>query len=213
VFRRDQERIPAMNRTTLCVFALGCLLVIGSSNVRAELISFDDLRAGLPAPAGYGGLSWSNKLAYVANSLDYGAAPVSPPNALFSPEGFVRVTQAGPGAFTFVGAAFAGVGEDLSIAATGSRNGTAVYTTSFTVRGGTFSFETLNFQNIDALAFLAAPLNVPSGVPNNRPPFLIDNFRIGPETAPEPGSLLLFGIGTAASGLAALRRRLKPSPD
>jgi hypothetical protein len=43
---------------------------------------------------------------------------------------------------------------------------------------------------------------------------LIDSFTTGAQTAPEPGSLLLFGIGMAATGLAAFRqRRLKASPD
>lgn len=203
-----------MNRMGVVLLALGCFLGFGPGNAHADLITFDGFTPGLPVPASYGGLTWNDKpTTYVVNSVLYGAAPVSPPNALFSPDGAIRITSAGPGTFTFVGAAFAGAGEDLSIRAIGGRNGVAVYTTSFTVRNGIFSVETLNFQNIDALAFLAVPLH-PSGMPNDIPPFLIDNFRTGPETAPEPGSLLLFGIGLAGTGLAAVRgRRRKPSRD
>jgi hypothetical protein len=203
-----------MNRTSFGVLALGCLLGFGPGVVRAGLITFDSLRAGLPVPAGYGGLDWNNKpLAVVVNAHDYGILPVSPPNALFSSQGFVRLTPAGPGAFTFIGADFAGVGEDLLITAAGGRNGKTAYIASFTVRNDTFSFETLNFQNIDVLAFSAVPLNVPPGVADNSAPLLIDDFTKGPETAPEPGSLLLFGIGLAATGVVALHhRRRKASP-
>jgi hypothetical protein len=48
------------------------------------------------------------------------------------------------------------------------------------------------------------------------PAYLIDNFTTGAgaQTAPGPGSLLLFSIGIAATGLASLRqRRPKANPD
>jgi hypothetical protein len=129
----------------------------------------------------------------------------------------LRITPAGPGTFTFAGAAFAGVGENLVITAVGARDGNTVYTESFTAHRNAFSFETLNFQNIDVLAFRAVPVNLPSGGTGPfAAPFLIDNFTTGSgaQTAPEPSSLLLFGIGMAATGLVAFRRRrLKASPD
>jgi hypothetical protein len=120
----------------------------------------------------------------------------------------LRITPAGPGTFTFAGAAFAGVGEDLVITAVGARDGNTVYAESFTAHRNAFSFETLNFRNIDVLAFRAVPVNLPSGGTGPfAAPFLIDNFTTGAQTAPEPDSLLLFGIGMAATGFHALRQR------
>ena len=207
-----------MNRMTLSMLALGCLLGLGSGTAQAELITFDNLPAGQRVPAGYGGLAWHNL--QVVNALQFGVAGGSPPNALFTSdgnasEGGAWITPAGPGTFTFVGADFAsGEGADVVITATGFRGNKLAYSASFTTPHNAFSFEMLNFQTIDTLRLNASLLNPPPPGVIPSPSFLIDNLTTGPQTAPEPGSLLLLGIGMAATGLAALRqRRLKASPD
>lgn len=205
-----------MNRTTLGMLALGCLLAFGSGTSRADLITFDNLPTGQPIPAGYGGLAWHN--VQVVNAVQFGVVPVSGPNALFTFDGNASkgpawITPAGMGEFTFVGADFAGLDTGVLIKATGFRDGNQVYTASFTIPNHAFSFNTLNFQNIDRLQLDAFQPNAPPGVIPS-PGYLIDSFTTGAQTAPEPGSLLLFGIGMAATGLAAFRqRRLKASPD
>ena len=205
-----QEWIPAMNRMILGVLALGCFLALGSGNVRAELLTFDNLAANLPVPAGYGGLNWSNLT--VNNAAQSGLVAASPPNVAFA-HGDGTITPVAPGTFTFESADFAAAENPLLIAATGFRGGNLVYNASFTIYRFNPTFETLNFRNIDSLKFSA---NAPPGFPGLDAVFLgfaIDNFTTGPQVAqdaPEPGSLLLCSIGVAATGLAALRQR-RPS--
>jgi hypothetical protein len=71
-----------------------------------------------------------------------------------------------------------------------------------------WSFETLNLQNIDFLQSRAFLITVPPGEVEPKAPFFIDNFTTSRQKTPEPGSLLLFGVGMAATGLAAVHRRL-----
>jgi hypothetical protein len=198
-----------MKRTILGMLTLGCLLGFGSRNAQAELITFDDLSGTVSAiPAGYHGLNWSNLM--VENAFSLRLAAPSPPNVAFSSEfigGPPVIKAASPATFTFVGADFAGAaGNDVLIEARGLRGGKTVYDSSFTIHNRVFSLETLNFRNIDTLEFGAIGIP-PFGTADDHGAFYIDNFTTGSTKTPEPDSLLLFGIGMAATGLAAFRRR------
>ncbi len=203
-----------MNRTILTILALAYLLGFGG-NLHAELITFDDLsdtgaNLGSPIPAGYHGLTWSNLTVLNALESGLGLAAVSPPNVAFG-FGQVSVAPAAHGTFTFVGADFAAPNGPVAIAATGFRAGKPVYSARFTLDSDVWTFESLNFQHIDSLE-LTSSSNIPfPGTDGVSDAFFIDDFTTGPQKAPEPASWLLFSVGTAGAGLAALRRwRLNP---
>jgi len=197
-----------MNRMTFGSVTLACLLAIFPTAVRAELITFDDL-SGVTIPSGYRGLNWTDLTVQNAASLRL-TAP-SPPNVVASPIGNVGITPAGPGTFTFLGADFAAAaGNDVKMTLSGFRRGNLIYTASFTIRPREFATETLDFPDIDFLRIIGVGIP-PFGVPDGAGAFYMDDFRTGPQKAPEPAGLLLIGVGMAGTGLAALRRRSPPS--
>jgi hypothetical protein len=198
-----------MNRTLLGVLALGCLLGICSGHVRAELITFDDLSGtGSAVPAGYGGLTWGNL--QVINAVRSGLVAASPPNVAFTFNGRATIASTDGRTFTFVGADFGAVHHNVVITAFGWRDGKPIYQISFPSHHHKLSFETLNMRTIDTLEFGAEPLygwHEGGGISGDPMPFIIDDVVTGPQRAPEPASLLLFGIGIAATGLIGFRRR------
>jgi hypothetical protein len=193
-----------MNRTIWLPLAVGCVLALSSADARADVITFDNLPGnGSAIPAGYGGLNWSGLT--VIQAASEGHAAPSPPNVAFGGDATATILPASLGRFTFVGADFASIAGTV-ITATGFRSGSVVYHSSFTA-GQANEFMTLNFQNIDTLQFTSVAVdNAPAG---DSSAYLLDNFTISTQKAPEPGGLLLGGIGMAGAGLALLRRRLR----
>jgi hypothetical protein len=139
----------------------------------------------------------------VLNAVRKGFGVASSPNVGVSFFDDVTIAPANRGTFTLVGAEFAAGFTPVAIAAKGFRGGRQVYFASFSLHSLNMTAETLNFQKIDALKITASAL--PFEWESRA--FLIDDLIVSLQEAPEPGSLLLFGIGMAATAIAASRRR------
>ncbi len=205
-----------MNRLVLVGLALGCLLTLGGAPARADIITFNDMpNAGLGTPIsdGYHGLSWSNF--YVLDSTQnqpsgYLNGATSPTNVAYNGWGAPAVISSTT-LFDLNGGYFTGAWNDgLNVQATGYTNGVVTYDKTFTVDSTGPTFEALNFLGVDTVVFTSSG-GKPVGFDGSGTQFVLDDLAInggvGVQSLPEPTSLALFGIGTAAASVYGWRRR------
>ncbi|MGA2174129.1 MAG: immunoglobulin domain-containing protein [Verrucomicrobiota bacterium] len=157
----------------------------------ASLITFDDLAettSGLPIPAGYHGLTWSNfdemDGVYFPIPGGYGAGVVSPNNIAFNSGGYPAAISGGT--FSLLSARLtAAWNDELEVEAIGYYNGTVVYDGSFTLSATAPALVDFNYQGIDQVLFIASggtPHLPYSQAPASQ--FVIDNVVISPAAGP-----------------------------
>ncbi len=183
----------------------GALVALSlSAHATTTTIGFEDAGGNVFPVAGYQGFNWSG--GYGANSwvVYPGSAPVFGGQETHSGNYFawsnggtdLVLSSADGKAFSFDSVWARGGFDNQTLVATGSLNGTQLYSQTFSL-GMTYGLETFNFQGIDTLT-LSTGRNT-----------LYDDITVTRASAvPEPvtPALLLAGLGLV--GLVARRRRI-----
>jgi hypothetical protein len=204
---------------------LAALLTLASATARADVITFDDLTdpsgVGTPIANGYKGFDWSNfsvldGTSYPAAS-GFNAGVVSPAMVAFNVDGRrADITSATD--FDFVGAAFtAAWRNNLQLRIRGYDDGVKVFDQTFTLGTSGPTWINANLSSIDELRFQSSG-GVPATPSSNGHHFAMDSFtytRDGLVVAdvPEPGSLVLLGLGVGGTVLYGLARRRRRQPQ
>jgi len=209
-----------MKQLVLGSWALGCLLALGSPVARGEIITFDDLSdsgGGTLISTTYKGLSWTNF--YVLNTSSYGTpsgylnAVVSKDNVAFNGFGAPAVITS-PTAFDLKGGWFtAAWNNGLTVQVTGYFNKQQVGQRTFSVDTTGPTFESLDLDGVDMVVFTSSG-GTPAMASGNGTHFALDDLEINAdaaqlESAPEPSTLILFGMGALGAGIVGLRRTRK----
>lgn len=188
-------------------------------HAQADLIHFDDLSSGgSPANTGapilgpYRGLTWTDF--YVLNTAarsgprsGYAAGTVSPNNVAYNAGGGTAAFSS-PFLFTldslYLTAAW---NNGLNVVMTGFSGANVVHMQTVTVQTSAATLFSLGWANIDRVTF-ASSGGVNAGLGARGTQFAMDNLTfITPSAAiPEPGTLLLLGIGILPF-TAVLRRQ------
>jgi hypothetical protein len=196
------------------------LFVLGPTLVRADLINFAGLTKNSPeatVPNGYDGFTWNNfnalntktDLNVLPSGYAHADADSHSPNVAFNVFGQpASMTSNSP--FSFYGGFFTAAWRDnLTIDVSGYRDGVLLYDKKFQVNSTSYTFESFDFEGIDALDFSSSGGTVHGYVPGNplsHPPltqFALDDVIFvadsGPVvsggSAPEPAGLVLGGLG------------------
>ncbi len=158
----------------------------GSSGL-SELATFDDLSgSGLPVPAGYGGLTWSNFNYTIGSShpnSGYSAGTVSPPNAAYNPYGN-PASIISTGQVNFVSAYLTAAWNDnLQVQVKGYSGGTLVYSNSYILSATAPTLINFNYLGINEVDFISSGGTPHPGYSGSGTHFVMDNVVIGGSVA------------------------------
>jgi len=205
------------------LLAAVCILLLSSSLSQAKTLYFDESSLGhismLPDGYGFSDLAWSG-----VYSLDIPTWKATHPSSGY-PNGLVsgnKVAFSAPDAYIYSpsGDLFdfesvymtAAWRDNMDVQVIGYKNSVVLYNKTVTVSTSNSTLFNFNFNDIDALGFVPV---VPSGTfhvgyTSTAYNIVMDNFTLSdastsPTATPEPGTMLLMGIG--AVGVAFMRRR------
>ena len=195
-------------KLTILILSLAGLLAATSSSVSATVLTFDDITEDpvevLPIPDGYGGFNWYGY--HVMDAINYYIQPSGYLNGLVSgnyvawsdgqigdyPE--VSQTIARDEDFDFIGVYLTAAWLDgLNIAVEGYRDDALVYSQIVVVGPSSATWFDFNFMDIDCLRFTSSGGTTVPDIPGTGHHIVMDDFTF----TPEPGTILLLGLGGA----------------
>jgi hypothetical protein len=189
-------------------------LVLFTAQTKADVINFDDLHGSF-IPANYKGFTWDSLFRLIQqdnyqNAFGNTYSFPSSPNAAFNGDGVLSITLTASSPFDFEGAWFTAWAYNNSVGlfcctatavkVLGYNGATLIGTASMALPTDRFAWLGAGFLGVDRLVFEN------EGIPEKW--WLMDDFTYNnSNSVPEPGSLLLLGIGLSGIALVAWRRR------
>lgn len=198
-------RPPSVLTVTIILFA--------AADLRAAVLTFDEIAPHLAAvPDGYGGLNWHNMSVLDvtrAGASGYENGVTSGDWVAFNESALVATLSSG--LFDFRSAALTAAWNDgLEVRVEGFAGGVLAFSRTVAVDTAGPTWVQFDFFGIDSLTFTSS-----GGVENpayvgGGEHFVLDDFHYdrNPPIVPEPGTLVLMGLGVAGISLRRLRSRV-----